>query len=169
MSVPSRGRNQTESQFKDALRQEGWEHFEQCVPWFDSRDASRTGSDASHVRFAWLQRGTVTQERLGDIPTKSPDTKVNTRTRMSEAARQPRAESARTAVSASVNAHKQNRNSSRSRLGTVCSEGAPRGSISHVAVNMSQEQRLAKYSTAFPRLRMFLRQHQDEEFEYHKV
>ena len=61
--VPSRGQNHTESQFKQALRQEVWKHAEQCVPRCDPRHASRTGSNASHIRFTCSQCGTTENAR----------------------------------------------------------------------------------------------------------
>ena len=39
-SVPSKLWIQTESQFQQALRQEGWKHAEKCVPWL-TRDTPR--------------------------------------------------------------------------------------------------------------------------------
>ena len=55
--IPPKRRNQTESQFKHALRQEGWKHAELCVPHDTSQrqdpmrhtSASRACSGAGRV------------------------------------------------------------------------------------------------------------------------
>ena len=72
--TPTKGRKQTESQLKKSLRQDGWKQTAKCAPWCDPRNATRAGSNATHVRFTCLQCGTVTQSKREDPVTRSPET-----------------------------------------------------------------------------------------------
>ena len=93
---------------------------------------SRTGSSASHVRLACLQCGTQRTAR------RQPD----------EIARGSSSATHRVCKDCGGRVYEMPTNSSRSRLETVCFEDAPRGSISDVAVNVSQEQMWATGVTA---------------------
>ena len=71
---PTQGQKQPEWQLKKSLRQEGWKQAAKCVPRCDPRHATRAGSNATHVRFTFLQCDTVTQGKRDEPPKRSPET-----------------------------------------------------------------------------------------------
>ena len=91
---------------------------------------------------------------------------------MPEAVRQPLIEfTARTTVSTSMSVPSPSGDNSRTKLWTICSVVAQRGSTFHVVVNVSQTRaEVSELIHSFPQaLRLFLRQRPDEEFDLHQI
>ena len=146
------------------------QHYLEWVPQCDPRHATRAGSNATHVRFTCLQCGTVTKRKREEQTVRSPETcpheNTDARGSSSTTHRVYCKDCGQYVCECPQSEWRQQQNETR---GNLLRGRTERIDFSRGCERVTRSE-VSEMIHSFPQaLRLFLRQHPDEEFDLHQV